>query len=126
MQYVFDVNSAQTIENIPVCARFEPKSDPKIGTVAQNIGGVGVQNSRMVEKTSEMGSLVAPRMLRNFLGQLITNIDLSSIFIDWGGGTRGGSTPSFAAQCIGPLRGKAPQARKKISFCGFVRGECAA
>ena len=52
---------------------FLPKSDPKMSTVAQNIGGVGVQIGRVVGKTSEMGSLVALRMLRNFLGQPITN-----------------------------------------------------
>ena len=40
---------------------FLPKSDPKMSTVAQNIGGVGVQIGRVVEKTSEMGSLVALR-----------------------------------------------------------------
>ena len=49
------------------------------------LGGVGVQNGRMVEKTSEMDSLVPLSMLINFLGQPITNIDLGSIFIDWGG-----------------------------------------
>ena len=53
--------------------------------VRRYLGGVGVQNGRMVEKTSEMDSLVPLSMLINFLGQPITNIDLSSIFITRGG-----------------------------------------
>ena len=63
--------------------------------VRRYLGGVGVENGRMVEKTSEMDSLVPLSMLINFLGQPITNIDLSSIFIDWGG-NYASSPPSLA------------------------------
>ena len=67
------------IENIHARARFGSKSDRKIGTMAQNTGGVGAPNSRVVGKTSEMDSLVALRMLINFLGQRTRNIGHSPI-----------------------------------------------
>ena len=66
-----------------------------MSTVAQNIGGVGVQIGRVVEKNSEMDSLVPQTMLTNFLEQRISISGHSSIFITWAG-NYASSPPSFA------------------------------